>query len=260
MKPSVAYLALIWAISAFLVAPILVVLVASFDGSGQFRLLSHQPSLRWYVAFFESTQFVSAFLLSTMVAVLAALLACATGTLVAIGLVRLVPKAGGSLEIFFLSPIVVPGVLLGAALLLFMLHSPIRGTVLALLIGHLVIAIPYAVQTTVAGLSGIGTTLEEAAMSLGATPFQAFRKTTLPLIRSSIVSAAVFGFVISFSDVNLAIFLSGPNTVTLPMVIFTDVLQTGEPTVAAASALQITLIIVVLLIAHRSLRLRIGQR
>jgi putative spermidine/putrescine transport system permease protein len=151
-------------------------------------------------------------------------------------------------------------VLLGAALLMFLLHSPIRGTMLALLIGHLVIAIPYTVQTVVAGLAGIGTSLEEAAMSLGATPIQAFRKATLPLIRSSIVAATIFAFVISFSDVNLAIFLSGPTTVTLPMVIFTDVLHLGEPTVTAASTIQIALIAGLLLIAHRSLRLRVGQR
>jgi putative spermidine/putrescine transport system permease protein len=227
---------------------------------GQFQLPPHRLSLRWFSAFVDSTLFVNAFLVSLTVAVLTALLAAVAGTMVAIGLVRLAPAALGLLETVFLAPIVVPGVLLGAALLMFLLHSPIRGTMLALLIGHLVIAIPYTVQTVVAGLAGIGTSLEEAAMSLGATPIQAFRKATLPLIRSSIVAATIFAFVISFSDVNLAIFLSGPTTVTLPMVIFTDVLHLGEPTVTAASTIQIALIAGLLLIAHRSLRLRVGQR
>jgi len=260
MQFSLGYRFVVWAIASFLLAPILVIVAVSFDASGEFQLPPHRLSLRWFSAFIDSTLFVNAFLVSLTVAVLTALLAAAAGTLVAIGLVRLAPGSLRFLETVFLAPIVVPGVLLGAALLMFLLHSPIRGTMLALLIGHLVIAIPYTVQTVVAGLAGIGTSLEEAAMSLGATPIQAFRKATLPLIRSSIVAATIFAFVISFSDVNLAIFLSGPTTVTLPMVIFTDVLHLGEPTVTAASTIQIALIAVLLLIAHRSLRLRVGQR
>ncbi|MBV8916310.1 MAG: ABC transporter permease subunit, partial [Acetobacteraceae bacterium] len=163
-------------------------------------------------------------------------------------------------ESVFLTPVVVPSVLFGAALLLFYLHSPIRATLLVLLIGHVVIALPYALQMLMAGLAGIGLTLEEAAVSLGATPLQAFAKVTLPLIRSSVISAAVLAFVISFGDVNLAIFLTGPSTVTLPMVIFTDVLQLGEPTVAAASTVQILLVAILLIATRRWVRLRIAER
>ncbi|MFI4982028.1 MAG: ABC transporter permease [Nevskiales bacterium] len=260
MQFSIFYRALIGLISAFLVAPIIVVVAVSFSDSGRFQFPPRSLSLRWFEAFFQSDLFVHAFLVSLLVATVVAIAAALIGALVAIGLIRFAPRRFAFVETIFLAPVVVPGVLLGAALLLFYLHSSIRGTLLALLIGHLVIAIPYSLQTMIAGLAGLGIALEEAAMSLGATPFQAFCKVTLPLIRSSVVAAAVLAFVISFSDVNLAIFLTGPTTVTLPMVIFTDVLQLGEPTVAAASTIQILLIAVLLVVAQRSIRLRISQR
>jgi ABC-type spermidine/putrescine transport system permease subunit II len=254
------YRALILLIAVFLVAPIIVVMSASLSDSGTFRFPPSGLSLRWFDEFFASKTFTDAFVVSLTVATIVAVLAAFVGALVAIGLVRFAPRRLAFVETVFLAPVVVPGVLLGAALLLFYLHSAIRGTLLALLIGHLVIAIPYALQTMIAGLSGLGIVLEEAAMSLGATPLQAFNKVTLPLIRSSVVAAAVLSFVISFSDVNLAIFLTGPTTVTLPMVIFTDVLQLGEPTVAAASTIQVLLIAVLLVVAQHWIRLRISQR
>jgi ABC-type spermidine/putrescine transport system permease subunit II len=257
---SALYRALILLIAIFLVAPIVVVVSASLSSSGTFEFPPSGLSLQWFDAFFASESFTHAFLVSLTVATIVSVLAAFVGALAAIGLVRFAPRRLAFLETVFLAPVVVPGVLLGAALLLFYLHSAIRGTLLALLIGHLVIAIPYALQTMIAGLAGLGIVLEEAAMSLGATPLQAFNKVTLPLIRSSVVAAAVLSFVISFSDVNLAIFLTGPTTVTLPMVIFTDVLHLGEPTVAAASTIQVLLIAVLLVVAQRWIRLRISQR
>jgi putative spermidine/putrescine transport system permease protein len=260
MRFSAPYRAFILAIAAFVVAPIFVVVSASLSSSGTFEFPPRGLSLRWFGAFFASASFTHAFLVSLVVATIVSVLAAFVGAMAAIALVRFPSSRLAFLETIFLAPVVVPGVLLGAALLLFYLHSAIRGTLLALLIGHLIIAIPYALQTMIAGLAGLGIVLEEAAMSLGATPLQAFNKVTLPLIRSSVVAAAVLSFVISFSDVNLAIFLTGPTTVTLPMVIFTDVLQLGEPTVAAASAIQILLIAALLVVAQRWIRLRISQR
>jgi ABC-type spermidine/putrescine transport system permease subunit II len=260
MRFSLAYRSLIFLIAAFLLAPVVVVVSVSFAGSGGFQFPPRSISLRWFRAFFESEQFLHALMVSVIVASMVAVAAALLGLLLALGLTRFAPPRLSAMESIFLTPVVVPSVLFGAALLLFYLHSAIRGTLLVLLIGHLVIALPYALQTMIAGLAGLGLTLEEAAVSLGATPLQAFAKVTLPLIRSSVISASVLAFVISFGDVNLAIFLTGPSTVTLPMVIFTDVLQLGEPTVAAASTVQILLVAVLLLVTRRWVRLRIAQR
>jgi putative spermidine/putrescine transport system permease protein len=253
------YELLVGLIAAFLLAPIIVVVVVSFADSGSFQFPPAGLSVRWFEAFFKSQLFLHAFFVSLIVAISVAIVATILGGLAAVGLNRFPVWGAEFVETIFLAPIVVPHILLGAALLLFYLHSSVRGTVVGLVIGHLVIALPYTMQTVTAGLAGLGNVLEEAATSLGATPLQAFTRVTFPLIRSSLVSAAVFAFVISFSDVNLAIFLTGPTTVTLPMVIFSDVLQLGEPTVTAASTVQIVLIAALLFMLQRSIRLRVSQ-
>src|SRR5438105_10743770 len=99
--------------------------------------------------------------------------------------------------------------------------------------------------------------LEEAAMSLGATRLQAFFRVTLPLLRSSLLSGAIFAFIISFSDINLALFLSGPESTTLPVHIFSEIQWRGEPTIAAASSLQIVISGMFVLILQRMFRLRL---
>jgi len=93
-----------------------------------------------------------------------------------------------------------------------------------------------------AGLVGLDPRLEEAAMSLGASRVQAFMKVALPLIQSSIISGFIFAFIISFSDINLALFIAGPNSTTLPVYIFNLLLFEGDPSVAAASTLQIVIV------------------
>src|SRR5260370_31944347 len=101
---------------------------------------------------------------------------------------------------------------------------------------------PFVTRGVAAGLVGMAPRLEEAAMSLGATRVQAFFKVTLPLLRSSLLSGAIFAFIISFSDINLALFLSGPQSTSLPVHIFSQIQWQGDPTIAAASALALSII------------------
>ena len=164
------------------------------------------------------------------------------------------------MEALFLAPIVVPEILLGAALFLFWSYVRVKwtATLAGLALGHLLIALPYVVRSITAGLHGIDPALEEAAMSLGASRAQAFRKVTLPLIRSSVLSGAVFAFIISFSDINIALFVTGPDSVTLPVHIFSQIAWQADPTIAAASTLQILLIGVLLGVVQRVFRLRVA--
>jgi putative spermidine/putrescine transport system permease protein len=99
--------------------------------------------------------------------------------------------------------------------------------------------------------------LEEAAMSLGATRVRAFFMVTLPLLRSSLVSGAIFAFIISFSDINLALFLTGPQSTSLPVHIFSEIQWQGDPTIAAASSMQIVIIGLLILVVQRIFRLRL---
>jgi putative spermidine/putrescine transport system permease protein len=250
--------AVIAGIYAFLLAPLVVVVAVSFDPTEAFRFPPPGVSLRWYAKFFESQTWIRSFFqVSFTVALAVSVTATVLGGLAAIGLVRFASRGRTALETGFLAPIVVPEILLGAALFLF--YSRLKFPTLAgLVCGHLLIGIPYVVRSVSAGLAGVSLTLEEAAMSLGASRVQAFCKVTLPLIRSSLLSGAIFAFIISFSDINLALFISGPETVTLPVHIFSEIAWQGDPTIAAASTLQILLVAVLLGIVQKVFRLRVA--
>ncbi|HXJ77193.1 MAG TPA: ABC transporter permease [Candidatus Methylomirabilis sp.] len=250
------------AVYLFLLAPLVIVVIVSFDPTDAFRIPPSGLSLRWYRAFFASDTFVRAFFrVSLVVALLVSALATLVGGLAAVGLVRYAFRGRTLVEAAFLAPIVVPEILLGAALFLFWSYLRIKwtATLAGLALGHLLIALPYVVRTITAGLHGIEPALEEAAMSLGASRAQAFRKVTLPLIASSVLSGAVFAFIISFSDINIALFVAGADTVTLPVHIFSQIAWQADPTIAAASTLQILAIGVLLGAVQRAFRLRVAM-
>jgi ABC-type spermidine/putrescine transport system permease subunit II len=155
-------------------------------------------------------------------------------------------------EVFFASPAFVT-----AFFRVSLVVGLLAAALATVLCGHLVICTPYVIRSVTAGLVGLDPHLEEAAMSLGATRVQAFFKVTFPLLRSSLVSGAIFAFIISFSDINLALFLSGPKSTSLPVHIFSQIQWQGDPTIAAASSMQIVIIGLLILIVQRIFRLRL---
>lgn len=226
-----------------LLAPLIVIVAVSFGPSPNYDFPPSGFSLRWYEAFFSSREFVRSFFqVSLVLGLLSAVISTLLSTLAAIGLVRLRFRGREALEAFFLSPLFIPEILFGAALYLIYARLGVRPSMTTLLLGHVVICSPFVIRTVTAGLVGLDYRLEEAAMSLGAGKVQAFLKVALPLIQSSMLSGFIFAFIISFSDINLALFLSGPNSTTLPVHIFNILLFEGDPSVAAASTLQIVIV------------------
>jgi putative spermidine/putrescine transport system permease protein len=241
-----------------LLAPLVVVVAVSFGPSAAFEFPPSGLTLFWFEAFFASEAFVSSlFRVSLVVGLLAAAIATLLGTAAAVGIVRFRFFGREALETFFLTPLLVPQILLGAALYLFYARLGITASIWTLLWGHLIICTPYVIRSVTAGLVGMDPRLEEAAMSLGATRVQAFFKVTLPLLRSSLLSGAIFAFIISFSDINLALFLSGPQSTSLPVHVFSQIQWQGDPTIAAASSLQIVIIGTLILVVQRIFRLRL---
>ena len=245
------------AVYVLLLAPLVVVAAVSFGPTATFDFPPKGLSLRWYKAFFASETFVRSFRVSLGVGLLTAVVATAVGSLAAIGLVRLRFPGRGAVETFFLSPLLVPHILLGAAVYLYLARLAWPTSSMTLFVGHLVVATPYAIRCVTAGLAGMDSRLEEAAMSLGASRFQAFLRVTLPLLQSSLVTAAVFAFIISFSDINLALFLAGANAPSLPVHIFSQIQFEADPSIAAASALQIVIVGGLILVIQRLFRLRL---
>ena len=252
----VAYRTLNAALIAFLLAPIVVVLLFSINPAPFIQFPPQGVSLRWYEKFFQSRDFMGAFKLSVALAVLTVIAATVIGTLAAIALVRGRVPGAAFLAALFLSPLMLPAILTGLALFQFYVLIDVGRPFWGLLIGHIVIAIPYVIRTTVAVLANFDRSLEEAARNLGASELTTFREITLPLIRPGVIAGAIFAFVISFDQFPISLFLVNPGQETLPITMFNYLRYDFDPTIAAASTVSIVLSIAVVLLLERTVGLQ----
>ncbi len=218
-------------------------------------------SLRWFAAILDERKFVDGFGRSFQVAVLAVGIGLALGVPAALGVSRHRPVLRTPLSNVLLMPLIVPGVVLGTAMYVFQvevenaLDVDVLGTFYALVAGHVVIVIPWVVRLVTASLAGVDRTIEEAAQNLGANPWVTFWRVTLPAIRPGVVAGALFGFVTSFGNLELSLFLVGPGRTTLPIVILQYLEWKIDPTIAAVSVVQIVLIGTAMLITDRYVKL-----
>jgi putative spermidine/putrescine transport system permease protein len=218
-------------------------------------------SLKWFRAIAGNDRFSSGFVLSLQVGVTATLIGLAIGVPAALCLVR--SRFGGRefINSLLLLPLVVPGIVLGIALYVFHVETeiatgwPILGSLGGLIAGHVLIVIPWTVRLVTASLVGMDRGIEEAAQSLGADRFTTFRRITLPSILPGIVAAALFGFVSSFGNLEMSLFLVGPGRTTLPIAILQYLEWKIDPTIAAVSVLQILFIAGAMLITDRFVKI-----
>jgi len=244
----------------FILLPLVVVIGVSFNPGSGFDFPPRGLSLHWYQVLLSKPDFRHSFIeVSLQVGVLAAVCATLIGTLAAIGIVRFRFPGRAALEAFFLVPLVVPHILLGAALYLYFVRLGLGASLRTLVIGHVLIATPFVIRSVMAGLVGLDPRIEEAAVNLGASRLRAFLLVALPQIKSSLLSGAVFAFIVSFSDINIALFVSGPDTTTLPVYLFSQIQWESDPSVAAASAVQIVVIALVIAALQKIFRVRIGM-
>lgn len=218
-------------------------------------------SLKWFAAIAGNDRFIGGFLLSLQVAVTATLIGLAVGVPAALCLTRMRFKGREALNSLLLLPLVVPGVVLGTALYVFHVETeihtsiPILGSLGGLIAGHVLVVIPWCVRLVTASLAGTDRTIEEAAQSLGADRWTTFRRVTLPSILPGIVAASLFGFVSSFGNLEMSLFLVGPGRTTLPIAILQYLEWKIDPTIAAVSVLQILLIAAAMLITDRFVKI-----
>lgn len=232
--------------------PVVVVLGIAFSPSALYDFPPPGVSLTWFTAFFDSSSFVgSLFRVSLPLALGAALVSTVIGTMTAVGLLRAQFPGRRAAEVFFNVPVVFPQIILAVGLFLTFSRLGIPRGMFSMGLAHVVICVPYVIRSVMAGLAGIDPRLEEAAANLGATPLQAFLRTTLPLLRSSIVSGALFAFIVSFSDVNMALFLSSANANPLTLQILSQMQYSTDPTVAAAATVQLVIIGILLWLIQR---------
>lgn len=237
----------------FLVLPLLVTTFMAFDAR---TYLGPMPppalSTHWFTKLFAQDEIVASLWTSLLIASLTTLIAATVGTAAAVGLHRGSFPGSSMLQAAFLSPLVVPPVVIGFGLLLFLSQIGIVTGFVRLLIGHVIIAVPYAIRASLASLTGFDKRLSEAALVLGATERQAFWSVTLPLIRTGIITGAIFSFAISMDDVSVSLFLSDPAATTLPVTLVSNMRASFDLTIAAAAVLLMAVTLLLILVLDRA--------
>ncbi len=226
----------------YLVVPVLIVIISSFSAEPYVVFPPKTLSLRWYHNFIKSLEFTSALKISFLLALTCSFCSLAIGIPASIALVRFRYRGREFLNSLFVSPITFPGIVLGIALLIFYSNHSIPRNFWGLLFAHMVVTIPFVIKMISGSLYADIGILEEAAQSLGATPLKTFFLVTLPLIKSGVIAAGIFAYIISFDELVITIFIAGPRTATLPIRIFSYLEYTSDPTIAAISTFLILVV------------------
>jgi putative spermidine/putrescine transport system permease protein len=231
-------------ILTFLVAPIAITIVASFTAGDTIAFPPVGWSLRWYAAFFSDPDFIDSAWVSVQVALITTTVATPLGTAAAIALARGGFRGRRAVAAFLALPLGIPAIVLGLAFLVTYTQMGFGGTLWGIVAGHIVLTTPFVIRLVTASFTQFDPNLERAAAGLGASPATVLRRVTLPAIRAGIVGGAVFAAILSFDEVVVALFLSGPDATTLPVRIFTTVDQSPGPVVLAAGAVLVGIALV----------------
>jgi putative spermidine/putrescine transport system permease protein len=221
----------------FLIGPTLVLVPMSFSSG---RTLQFPPpgfSLQWYENLFTSPVWTSAAASSLQVALLTCIAATVLGTIAAFGLVRGRFPGKELINAVMMAPLIVPLVIVAIGMFAVFVSWRIAGSLLALVIAHTVLALPFVVINVGASLRTMDRNLERAAMNLGASPLKTFRYVTLPRILPGVLAGALFSFITSWDEIVVAIFLTSPFLRTLPVVMWEQVRTEVDPTIAALATL-----------------------
>jgi putative spermidine/putrescine transport system permease protein len=234
-----------WLAILYLALPLAIIVGVSVTTTGYLRFPPVGFTLKWYTQFLRDPSYLSAIWMSASLAISAAAVALALGVPVALVLARARFRGQKALGALFLSPLILPPIVIGAAVLQYASALGFARTYGAMLIGHAVIVIPYIVRTTLASLSGFDASLEEAARDLGASGPVAVFKVTLPIVKPGIIAGALFAVIISWINVELSIFNTTADLMTIPVKLFNYIQYSVDPMIAAVSAATIYVAVVV---------------
>jgi putative spermidine/putrescine transport system permease protein len=235
----------------FMVAPIAIVCLVAFTPQGFLSIPTTEWSLRWFRAIARYPEFVEAFWSSLVLGAASSVVAIALSVPAALAVSRYRFRGRDALTGLFLSPLMIPHVVLGIAFLRFFTQVGIGGTFAGLLLAHVVIVFPFALRLVLASATGLDRALENAAVSLGASGFTVFRRVTLPLILPGVASGWMLAFIQSFDEVTMTVFIATPGATTLPVRMFLYIQDNIDPLVASVSAVVIAITVVFMLLLDR---------
>lgn len=237
----------------FLFAPLIIVAIFSFNSSTISRFPLSGFTLAWYAKLLGDAALREALWHSLIVAFATVLISCSIGILAAVGIHRYGGRLAGFLRAFCLTPMMVPRLVIGIALLTFYNLIQIDLSLLTVIAGHVVMTMPYVILIALARLVGFERTLEEAAWDLGASTATIFREIMVPFLKPAIIAAALMSFTLSFDEVVVTFFTTGREN-TLPMMIWSKLRFGITPEVNAIATITVVLSGLFAVIAELTLR------
>ncbi|MBP3041233.1 ABC transporter permease [Bacillaceae bacterium Marseille-Q3522] len=221
----------------FLLGPLLIISITSFEAGSILKFPPDDYSFKWYQNIFDVSMFLTTFQTSIIVSLAGNLLALLLGIPAAYALSRFDFKGKAILNAIFVSPILIPGIVLGFTFLRYIVVTFQLPVYAGLLIGHTIIMLPFIIRVVSSSLANFDFSVEEAAISLGASKLGTFFKIVIPNIRSGILAAVMIAFLESFNNVDISVFMTGPGVSTLPIQMLVYVQNYFDPTIAAISVL-----------------------
>ncbi len=256
-----AYRLVVALVFAFMLMPVVFVAWVSFFANEIVTFPPQGYTLSWYTRAWANRAFTDGFLTSIQVGLFSMVAGLILGIPASFAIVRGRFPGREALNALMLSPLVVPGVVAGTAIYIYFVQLEIWtevrfvATLPGLVAAHVMLTIPWTVRLISASLVGVDRSIEEAAMNLGASPLTTFLRITLPMIRPGVVAAAIFSFIASFTDLEMTLFLIGPGRSTLQIALLQYLEWKFDPSVAAVSFVQVTIIGIGLLVTDRFVKL-----
>lgn len=254
------WLAYLWLFFGFIFAPIVIVVLVAFQQSAFVSFPIDGMSLKWFEKAAGYKPFIDSLATSFQIAMLSTFAAIVIGTPAALTLARRETRWSDVVVTLLLSPLSVPLIVLGFAMLFYLSRFGLGTSFIGLLIAHTLVGLPYIVRTVIAVYRTIGKEFEEAARMLSATRWQVFRHITLPLIRPGLIGGGMLAFLISIDNLPVSYFFSSVNTVTLPVVMLSYIESSFDPSIAALSVIQLLIALAGLLAVERIWGVRMLSR
>ncbi len=248
----------VYALFVFLIAPIAVVVVASFNDSPLLIFPPENWSMRWYREMASSPRWLTAAWTSFQIALWSTVASLTLGTMAAIAVAWRKPWPGNAAySNFVMLPLAFPFTATAVALLFTLRGYGMLGSFRGFFLAHVLITLPYTFRAVLGTLRSLDPTYGEAALMHGATPRRAFWRITIPLLRPGIAAGFIFAFLLSFDEVAVGLLIVGPFITTLPVEMFNQVVESADPTVAAVSTIQIVVVASLLIVSQRIFGLKV---
>ncbi len=251
MSLRIAFAAIAVFAIVFLIAPTVIVLITSLTPSESLKFPPPGLSLRWYYALLDADQMQRAAWNSLVIAIWTTLISVVLGTAASIGIARSKSKWVRTADMLFMSPLLLPALAFGFAALVYINKLSFSPNIPLLVLGHVIVCVPFVLRTTIAALSQLDPALLDASHSLGGSQWMTFRRVILPLIAPGLGSGAFLAFMASFDNVPVSLFLADERTEVLPIHLWQQIDTNLDVRTAAASGLIVIFTIVLMLIAER---------